>query len=127
MVAGLDARYPGTHRFDDARSLVAEHRRRLPRDRAVDHGKVGVADARRLDGDEHLAAARILHRELVGDLGIAAGENDASHLPIYLLSEPVAAAPVSSSRASFLSSVLSTLPLALSGRASTILTLRGTL
>ena len=88
VVAGLDARHTGPHRLDDAGTLVAENGGRLPWDRPVDHRQVRVADPGRLDGDEHLTASRIPHRQLVCDLGIAAGENDASHLCFYLLSGP---------------------------------------
>ena len=118
---GLTERTDGAHRLDDAGALVAEDRRRLPRDGAVEHRQVGVAHAGGHDLDLDLGGAGLGDLELVGDLGVVAGVDDPSHQAPFTMVACVAALVRARS------SVFSTLPLALMGRASTTSTWRGTL
>ena len=55
---------PFADRRDDARGLMAEHHRRRPRPRAVDHRKVGMAETGRRDSHQHFAAAGAVEIDL---------------------------------------------------------------
>ena len=65
MIADRDAAHAPPDRFDDAGSFVPEHRRAACLGRAVDRVLIGVADAARLDPDEHLARPRFGKLELL--------------------------------------------------------------
>ena len=82
VVAGSDEGHVRPDRLDDARALVAEHARRVPaRIGARRRVEVGVADAARLDPDEHLPGLR------VGQLD-APGRRAARRTPRGLRREP---------------------------------------
>jgi len=57
MVADDEIGYALAERGDDARSLMAEHHRRGPRSRTIDHREVGMAKAGRRDLHQDFAAA----------------------------------------------------------------------
>ena len=141
VVAGLDRAHLAAHGLDHAGALVAEHRRRLPRDRPVDDRQVAVADPGGPDGHPDLGRPGIPDAQLVGDLHVGTGVDDASHVhaPSVLLVRclllPFVVWPIGWTRAvgsgrrtnRARSSRLSTLPLALVGSTSTTSTRRGTL
>ena len=64
VIADLEIVHARSEFLDDAGGFVAEHHRRRPRTVAVDHGKVGVAQAGRADLHHHLAVAGIVELEL---------------------------------------------------------------
>ena len=78
-VAGRHVRDALADRLDDAGALVAEqHRERVPPAVLLDHVQVAVADAGRLDLDEHLVRPRRVDDDLLeGDLA-GRGENYAA-------------------------------------------------
>ena len=57
MIAGFEVAHAFADVLDDSRRLVAERHRDRPRPRAVDHRKVGMAEARRRHLDQDFAAA----------------------------------------------------------------------
>ena len=80
VVADRDERHALADLLDDARALVAEHRRRRPRDGAVEHRDVGVAEPRRDEPHQDLARPRVAHGQLVGELRLpVAHVHDPSH------------------------------------------------
>jgi hypothetical protein len=64
VVARHDRVDAGADSLDDARALVAQNDR-LRREKAGVDVQVGVADPRRDDPNQHLAAARLLELELL--------------------------------------------------------------
>ena len=79
MVARLHVGDLGADLLDDARALVPEHRRRGPRDGAVDDADVAVADAGGGDAHEDLARPGRSHFERARDLGLLPREDDSPH------------------------------------------------
>ena len=76
--------------LDDSRALVTEHRRRRPRDGAVEHRDVGVAQARRDQPHQDLTRPRVAHGQLVGELGLpVAHVHDAPHAVPPTFESPV--------------------------------------
>ena len=81
VVAGLDVGDALADLFDHARAFVAEHERQRMRDRAVERGEIGVADAGRGHLDPDLVGLGPFELdlfdgdpvELVGDDGFHAG------------------------------------------------------
>ena len=63
-VARLELRDAGSHRLDDACDLAArrERPRRLELVAVLDDEEVGIVDAAGLDGEQHLAGARLAGR-----------------------------------------------------------------
>ena len=80
MVAGRHVGDRLAHLVDDARALVAEHARVVPRDGPVDHRDVAVAEAGRDQAHLHLGRAGRPHVEVVADLGLLAVEHQSEHV-----------------------------------------------
>ena len=57
MIADRKVGHALAEHLDDARRFVAERHRHGPRPRAVDHRQIGMAEARRRDSHQNLAAA----------------------------------------------------------------------
>jgi hypothetical protein len=79
MVTDLHRLHFGANRLDHAGPLVAEDRRGLPRNGAVDDREVAMADAGSPDGHPDLGGTRVAETQLVGDLYVLTGVDDASH------------------------------------------------
>ena len=71
-------RHPRPDCLDDARTLVAEHRRQREAPLAVGLADVRVADPRAHDSHEHLAGPGIAQQHVLDRVGLAEGTEDGS-------------------------------------------------
>ena len=65
LVALLDLRHPGADGLYDPRALVPEHAGQGEGERALLRHRVGVADARGDDSDQHIAGQRLVQLQLL--------------------------------------------------------------
>lgn len=70
MVAGLQLAHVGADRLDDARTLMAQHRRQRHRIVLVTHDQVGMAQAGRYDLHQHFVVLRAAQARLLDDKGL---------------------------------------------------------
>ncbi len=90
MVPGPDMGDPHTHGLHHPGTLVAQHHRNGEGYGPVHHTQIAVAQARRRDGDPHLARPRFAHLQIVHDLGPLAVEQHSAHqtTPLGSLGRP---------------------------------------